>query len=197
VRLILDSYHHALATHGLPPRTDDEWLAGVGTPLTAQFAPWQHDETTYHALIATYREYNLAHHDRMVTIYPGVLDAIREVKARGVKTGLVTSKNQQGALRGLRLVGLHGLIDVMVCADDVEHPKPHPEPVERAVRLLGADPGKAVYIGDSIHDMRSGRAAGVKTAAVLWGPFGREHLAHAEPDYWLDRPEHIPDLLSR
>jgi pyrophosphatase PpaX len=35
VRLILDSYHHTLATHGLPPRTDEEWLAGVGTPLTA------------------------------------------------------------------------------------------------------------------------------------------------------------------
>jgi pyrophosphatase PpaX len=197
VRLILDSYHHTLAAHGLPARTDEEWLQGVGTPLRSQFADWQHDPERLEALIATYREYNLAHHDRMVTIYPGVLDAIREVKARGVKTGLVTSKNQQGALRGLRLVGLHGLIDVMVCADDVEHPKPHPEPVERAVRLLGADPGKAVYIGDSIHDMRSGRAAGVKTAAVLWGPFGREHLAHAEPDYWLDRPEHIPDLLSR
>jgi pyrophosphatase PpaX len=197
VRLILDSYHHTLAAHGLPARTDEEWLQGVGTPLRSQFADWQHDPERLEALIATYREYNLAHHDRMVTIYPGVLDAIREVKARGVKTGLVTSKNQQGALRGLRLVGLHGLIDVMVCADDVEHPKPHPEPVERAVRLLGTDPGKAVYIGDSIHDMRSGRAAGVKTAAVLWGPFGREHLAHAEPDYWLDRPEHIPDLLSR
>ena len=34
VRLILDSYHHTLATHGLPPRTDEEWLEGVGTPLT-------------------------------------------------------------------------------------------------------------------------------------------------------------------
>jgi pyrophosphatase PpaX len=197
VRLILDSYHHTLAAHGLPPRSDEEWLRGVGTPLRSQVADWQHDPERLEALIATYREYNLAHHDRMVTIYPGVLEAIQEVRARGAQTGLVTSKNQAGAIRGLRLVGLHGMIDVMVCADDVENPKPHPEPVERAVRLLAADPERTVYVGDSIHDMRSGKAAGVKTAAVLWGPFGREHLAHGEPDYWLDHPQEIVDLLGR
>ena len=196
VRLILDSYHHTLAEHGIPARSDEAWLRGIGTPLRAQFAEWQDDPERLEALIATYREYNLANHDRMVTIYPGVLDAIREVKARGAGTGLVTSKNQQGAIRGLKLVGLDQLIDVMVCADDVENPKPHPEPVERAVRLLGADPGTTVYIGDSIHDMRSGRAAGVRTAAVLWGPFGRDHLEQAEPDYWLRRPEDIVGLVG-
>ncbi|HEX2451604.1 MAG TPA: HAD-IA family hydrolase [Gemmatimonadales bacterium] len=196
VRLILDSYHHTLAAHGLPARPDDEWLRGIGTPLWVQFAEWKDDPERLEALIATYREYNLANHDRMVTIYPGVLESMREVKARGVQTGLVTSKNQQGAIRGLKLVGLHDLIDVMVCADDVENPKPHPEPVERAVRLLQADPASTVYIGDSIHDMRSGRAAGVRTAAVLWGPFGQEHLELAEPDYWLRRPEDIVDLVG-
>ena len=40
VRLILDSYHHTLATHGLPPRSDEDWLRGVGTPLRVQFADW-------------------------------------------------------------------------------------------------------------------------------------------------------------
>ena len=79
---------------------------------------------------------------------------------------------------------------------DVENPKPHPEPVTQAVRLLDADPATTVYIGDSIHDMRSGRAAGVRTAAVLWGPFGREHLEEAEPDYWLRTPGEILGLVS-
>ena len=193
VRLILDSYHHTLAAHGLPPRTDDEWLAGVGTPLTAQFAAWGHDPDTLQALIATYREYNLKHHDRMVTVYPGVVDVVRTLKEEGVATGLVTSKNRTGAVRGLTLVRLEALMDVLVCADEVENPKPHPEPVEKAVRLLDADLGATVYVGDSIHDMHSGRAAGVRTAAVLWGPFGRSHLEGAQPDYWLERPE---DLLT-
>ena len=39
VRLILDSYHHTMAAHGLPERTDDEWLAGLGTPLRVSPGP--------------------------------------------------------------------------------------------------------------------------------------------------------------
>jgi pyrophosphatase PpaX len=195
VRLILDSYHHTLATHGLPPRTDEEWLEGVGTPLSAQFAAWQETDGMLDALIATYREYNLKHHDRMVTAYPGVVDVVRVLKEDGIATGLVTSKNRSGALRGLTLARLESLMDVLVCADEVENPKPHPEPVEKAVRLLGSDPATTVYVGDSIHDMRSGRAAGVRTAAVLWGPFGRSHLEGAQPDYWLEKPAELLTLV--
>ena len=196
VRLILDSYHHTFATHGLPPRTDEEWLAGVGTPLAAQLAPWRDDEAVFQALVATYREYNLAHHDRMVKVYPGVVEMVGQLKAAGLRTGLVTSKNRPGALRGLHLAGLETLMDVVVAADDVTNAKPHPEPVERAVALLGAEPATTVYVGDSIHDMHAGRAAGVSTAAVLWGPFGRAHLEGASPDYWLSRPEELGVLAG-
>ena len=122
---------------------------------------------------------------------------MREIKAAGIQTGLVTSKNRMGALRGLKLVGLEALMDVLVCADEVTNPKPHPEPVEKAVALLGADPASTVYVGDSIHDMHSGRAAGVKTAAALWGPFGRDDLESASPDYWLEVPGDLVALLVR
>jgi pyrophosphatase PpaX len=195
IRLILDSYHHTLSQHNLPARSDEDWLSGVGTPLSAQFSDWRGSPDVLEAMIATYREYNLKHHDRMVTVYPGVLEAVREIKALGIQTGLVTSKNRQGALRGLTLVGLEALMDVLVCADEVTNPKPHPEPVEKAVALLGADPASTIYVGDSIHDMRSGRAAGVKTAAALWGPFGRNHLESASPDYWLETPGDLVSLI--
>jgi pyrophosphatase PpaX len=195
VRLILDSYHHTLAAHGIPPRSDEEWLRGVGTPLTAQFAEWK-DQGMLDALIATYREYNLAHHDRMVTVYAGVVAALNAVRRAGRPTGLVTSKNRTGALRGLAVAQLEPLMDVLVCADEVTNPKPHPEPVEKALSLLGAPASTAVYVGDSIHDMVAGRAAGVRTAAALWGPFGREHLEGATPDYWLESPADLVRLLD-
>ena len=196
IRLILDSYHHTLAAHGVPPRTDDDWLRGVGTPLSVQFAEWRDDLGKVEAMVATYRAYNLAHHDRMVTVYPGVVAAVEAIRAAGRRTGLVTSKNRQGALRGLTLVRLEAMMDVLVCADEVTNPKPDPEPVEKAVALLGADPATTVYVGDSIHDMVSGRAAGVRTAAALWGPFGREHLELASPDYWLETPADLVTLLD-
>jgi pyrophosphatase PpaX len=196
IQLILESYHHTLAAHGIPPRSDEEWLRGVGTPLTAQFGEWREDQERFQAMLATYRAYNLANHDRMVQIYPGIAEVVREIKARGHPTGLVTSKNRPGAVRGLKLVGLESYLDVLVCADDVTHPKPHPEPVEKAVAQLGADPMTTVFVGDSIHDMVAGRAAGVLTAAVLWGPFRRAHLEDARPDFWLETPAELLALVG-
>ena len=193
IRLILDSYHHTLATHRLPARSDDHWLAGLGTPLLVQFSDWSDDPVQLEAMVATYREYNLSHHDAMVSAYPDVVEMVRTIRRAGFRTGLVTSKNRPGALRGLRHVGLEDAMELVIGADEVENPKPHPEPIQLALRRLGETPQRTVYVGDSIHDMESGRAAGVRTGAVLWGPFDRDHLAGTAPDHWLEKPA---DLLA-
>jgi len=195
VRLILDSYHHTLDAHGLPPRSDDFWLRGLGTPLRAQFGEWGDDPDQIEAMVLTYREYNLRYHDERVAAYPGVVAMITAVLAGGARTGLVTSKNREGALRGLRVVGLENTMEVIIGADDVERHKPHPEPVLRALSALDVAPASALFIGDSVHDMESGRAAGIATGAVLWGPFSREELAPTEPDHWLESPGDLLALL--
>lgn len=196
IRLIIDSYHHTLATHGIAPRSDAEWLAGIGTPLWVQFGEWAHDAETMQAMVATYREYNLAHHDARITPYPGVIGMVEAVRARGVRMGVVTSKNNSGARRGLKLIGVEAAMDVVIGADDVQNPKPHPEPIHRAIEQLGVAAESTIYVGDSLHDMHAGRAAGVRTGAVLWGPFGREHLAPSAPDHWLERPEDLIAMLD-
>jgi len=195
VRLILDSYHHTLATHGIPARSDKYWLAGLGTPLRVQFREWSDDPEQLDAMVLTYREYNFRHHDDRVSAYPGVTDMMRQLRARGVRTALVTSKNREGAWRGLRVTGLDQAFDLVIGADDVTEPKPHPEPVHRALQGLGAAPAEAVFVGDSVHDIASGRSAGIRTAAVLWGPFSRVDLDPAGPDHWLEKPADLIPLL--
>lgn len=196
IRLIIDSYHHTFKTHGLPARTDDEWLAGIGTPLRVVFGEIAQQPEQMERLIATYRDYNMAHHDTQVIPYVGAPELIRRVKDLGYRTGLVTSKNRPGAIRGLKLAGIADHFDVLVCADDVINPKPHPEPVLKAIAQLGAVAGETLFIGDSVHDMRCGREAGVLTGAVLWGPFGRGDLETTNPDYWLESPEDLLTLLE-
>lgn len=196
VRLILDSYHHAMRALGLPPRADEEWLRGLGTPLRVQFAEYEDGTGRMERLIAAYREYNLAHHDAAITVYDGVVPVVRALGGAGRRLALVTSKNRAGAERGLRLAGLDALFGVIVGADDVAQPKPHPEPVLRALDQLGARAGEAIFVGDSVHDMHAGRAAGVATAAVLWGPFDRATLAPSAPDHWLAQPADLLALLE-
>ncbi len=195
IELILSSYRHTMEAHGFADVPDDEWLRGVGTPLRAQLGPWARDHGHLEALVATYRDYNLSHHDTMVRPFPRVSEAVRTIRERGLRTGVVTSKTREGTRRGLRLVGLEESIEIMICADDVTNAKPHPEPVTRALAALGADPMETIFVGDSIHDLHAGRGAGVLTGAVLWGPFSRQVLEPGAPDYWLDTPEQLERLL--
>lgn len=196
IDLIITSYHHTMSAHGLPPVSDADWMAGVGTPLRVQLSRYCRTPDDMDALIATYREFNLGNHDRMVKPYPGVSELVHAIRASGRKIGIVTSKAREGTKRGLRLVGLEDLFDVLICVDDVQNPKPHPEPVEKAVAALGADLATTIYVGDSIHDMHSGRAAGVKTGGVLWGPFRREELEPSAPDFWFHTPAEMRAALG-
>ncbi|MGH7583462.1 MAG: HAD-IA family hydrolase [Gemmatimonadales bacterium] len=193
VDLIVDSYLHTFEVHGVPAWTRDEILSGLGTPLRIAFGKIARDAAEIDAWIATYRAYNLAHHDAWVRAYPGTVEMVHQLKAAGRRLGLVTSKNRSGAERGLNLVGLAGTIEVIVGADDVANPKPHPEPVQRALEQLGASAATCVFVGDSRHDIHAGRSAGVATAGVTWGPFDRHHLEAALPDHYCDSPE---DLLA-
>jgi len=196
IALILASYRHTLAAHGFEQIADADWMRGVGTPLRVQLTPWARSPEHLAELALTYREHNLAHHDQMISIYPGVVELVRQIKARGLGTGVVTSKNREGTRRGLALFGLEDAFDVLVCADDVTQPKPHPEPVLTAMALLDADPATTLFVGDSIHDLHSGRAAGVLTGAVLWGPFSRAELEPAEPDYWFSDVAEMGKLVA-
>jgi len=194
IELILRSYRHTMRTHrGVEP-PDDVWMEGLGTPLWVQFRQWTEDETEIRAMVDTYRTYNLAHHDELVRPYDGVVAEVRRLRAGGKALGLVTSKMRGGALKGLRLAGIEDAFTVVVGSDDVTNPKPHPEPVLVALERLDRSPGEAVFIGDSRHDLECGRAAGVATAAVLWGPFDRAHLQDLEPDYWLEQPHDLVQL---
>ena len=191
IDLILRSYRHTIKTHrGLEP-PDAVWMKGLGTPLWVQFRDWTEDPAELEAMVATYRAYNLEHHDALARPYDGVAAQVKLLKGGGKRLGLVTSKLRSGALRGLQLAGLEDAFEVVVGADQVLHPKPHPEPVLTALEHLGAPAAETVFIGDSRHDIECGRAAGVKVAAVLWGPFDRSHLADLNPDFWLERPEQI------
>ena len=194
IDLILRSYRHTMKTHRGYEPPDDVWMEGLGTPLWVQFRRWTVDEAEIRSMVETYRAYNLAHHDELVRPYDGVAEQVRRLHSAGKKLALVTSKLRGGALRGLRVAGIEDAFDVVVGADDVTHPKPHPEPVQRALEQTGSAPSDAIFIGDSRHDIECGRAAGVKTAAVLWGPFDRDYLQVLDPDYWLEQPDDIASL---
>ncbi len=146
-------------------------------------------------MVADYRVFQHEHHDRLVTAYDGVGDVLAALKERGYVLGVVTSKAQRGARREVEQFGLANLLDVAIFLEDTARHKPEPEPLLEAARRRGFAPDRALYVGDSIHDIAAGRAAGMRTAGALWGPFDRADLETAGPDTLVEAPRDLLALL--
>ena len=197
IELIMLSFRHTMQTHLGEVPSEHDWRSGFGKPLRTQLARFARSTDEVSAMTLTYVAFNDRHHDAMVEPYPGMLDVLGTLRRPEIKLGIVTSKNRLSTLRGLEVCGLDDFFDVCITIDDVDDGKPHPAPVIAALEQLSAPHGDTVFIGDSPHDVAAGRAAGVSTAAALWGPFEREPLAEQSPDYWLTHPREITQLGAR
>ena len=199
VELILNSKAYAFESRGLAAPSDAEWLRWLGTPLRNTFRRYAPagDEAEVDRFIAAYREYQTANHDRLLRPYEGATEALTALRDTGHAIGIVTSKSVELSERGLAQVGLLDLVDTIVGADSTQRHKPDPEPVLVALERLGAAPGRAIFVGDSVHDMYAGNAAGVTTVAALWGPFTREQLAPSSPSVYVNHVGELPAFVAR
>lgn len=196
-RLILASYRHTMRKHlgHVPP--EETWKATIGQPLVVQMKMFADREDKVSAMIRTYVDHNLANHNDYVNPFPGVRPLVEAIRESGRVLGIVTSKKRRATHMGLAQCDLPAeWFTAIVTADDVERYKPEPEPVLEALDQLGISGAEALFVGDSTHDMRCGRAAGVLTAAVLWGPYTRAQLEPTEPDVWLEEPGDLLTVLG-
>ncbi len=175
-----------------PAPTDEEWVAGIGTPLAKQLAPFASSEAEVAELTKRYRTYQREQHDQLTSAFPGVLDTVAELSRRRHPMGIVTSKSNEMMDRGLAWTGLGVFMKTSIGMNSCKIHKPEAFPVLLALEELGYSPDEAVFVGDSPHDILSGNAAGVVSIAALWGPFTKAQLEPAKPDVYIDR---IEDLL--
>ncbi len=193
VELILMSYRHTMRTHLGEPMPDERWLATIGKPLPVQLGDFARTEAEREQMRETYVGFQRRVHDRMVRPFPGALEVLDELRRREVRVAVVTSKAKGVARRTMEVCGLWDRVDLVVAGDEVERGKPDPEPVLRALAELGLreEADEVVFVGDSPFDLRSGRAAGTRTAAVGWGPLDRAVLDAERPDYFLNALEEV------
>lgn len=196
IGLIVAAMHHAFDGFDGTVPADADWMAGIGTPLYKQLALYARSAEELDMLRERYRAYQVIHHDNVIREFPGTTAVLEDLHTRGLTMGVVTSKNNELARRGLELTGLAKFVPVVIGADSVTKHKPEPEPVLLALERLGVGPAEALMMGDSPHDISSGNAAGVRTIGALWGPFTREQIAVARPTYWLSDIRELPNLLA-
>jgi pyrophosphatase PpaX len=168
IELIVRSFQHATETHLGAPLTREEIIPTIGRSLTGELERIAPGSGA--ALLVTYRAFMFANHDAFVTVYPGIFDLLTALRARGLPTGIVTSKARISAAPSFARFLLDREMSAIVVEDDTARHKPHPDPLLHAARLLGLAPAACWYIGDSTHDMIAARAAGMTGIGAAWGP---------------------------
>lgn len=191
--LIISSFLHTLE-HFCPEKgyAREHIIAQMGLPLRDMLACF-HDTKQVEEMVQVYRQHNLGTHDEMVRAFEHVPEVIDELKQRNIMMGIVTTKQRNTVEMGLKLCGLDRYMQAVVTIQDVENPKPHPEPVLKAMSLLEAEKESTLMVGDSRYDIEAGQRAGIDSAGVSWSMKGEEYLRSFSPTYML---KDMRDLLG-
>src|SRR5262249_49134054 len=128
-----------------------------------------------------------------------IAGARRILKNIGTKhhLGLVTSGDRDRVHRQLKDFELWHTFVARVCGGDTDERKPHPAPLNLALRRMRLRAEDTVYVGDSSEDLQMARSAGVRAAIAVLGPFPTEkRLRAAKPDALLQSIEELPEALK-
>ncbi|MBD7908932.1 pyrophosphatase PpaX [Sporosarcina gallistercoris] len=189
--LIMQSFERLLGNHYPGQYTRKEILPFLGPTLAETFNKMDPSKTE--VMIQEYREWNMANHDRLVAEFDGVTEVLTQLANNGIRMAIVSTKRNDMVRKGLDLIGITQLFEVIIGLDDVQRPKPDPEPLLLAIDRLDASKEEVLMVGDNFHDIEGGKNAGVRTAAVAWSAKGPEFLSTFNPDYMLT---HISDLYE-
>jgi phosphoglycolate phosphatase len=134
--------------------------------------------------------------DQHTTLYPGAMDAVARLKARGIAVGICTNKPEGLAETLLTRLGVRAEFAALVGADTLPLRKPDPAPFFEAVARAGGARGQSCLIGDTVTDRETARAAGRPCALVTFGPLGQA-VADLAPEALIDHYDALDGVIDR
>ena len=195
--VILRSWQHTFQT--IENRQEDEAkiIETFGEPLEVTMRKFFPDMPVDEA-VEIYRSYHRDNFGDLITVFPGMKELLAEVKRRGYKTGLVTSRLLHTTKQGLEKYELEEYFDVVVTADDTKKHKPDPEPINIALAKLHSAPETSIMLGDTMFDLLCAKNAGAASVLVSWSLAlqAGDDFGEAAPDHIIEKAEDLLELLQ-
>jgi HAD superfamily hydrolase (TIGR01549 family) len=182
-----------LATEqGLRPLSREEVLVTIGEPIAVAWERlWGHYDPRW---VETYRERYRQEEISRVRPFPSARPVLEALKERGFRLGVVSNRgNAKLAVEG---AGLAWAFEIVFGLEDVDRPKPAPDPLLKAMDSLGVDGEGVLYVGDTDIDMATAVAASVKGVGMTTGNFDRPGLVEAGAWTVLDDLAELCPLLG-
>ena len=193
--LIVSSLQRTISALHLPSRTDDECKSIIGLPLKECFTTLLGvDDAKAERCAEVYRRvFDEDNHPGVVTLFPRVLETLAALHERRLQLAICSSRARPTLDGFVRTFQLEDYFSMIIGANDVQHHKPNPEPVQIIMKQLEVNPEEALVVGDASYDILMGRAAGCRTCGVTYGNQSAADLRGAGADYLVDD---FADLLQ-
>lgn len=171
---------------------DEELIAKVGQPLLDQMETLADTPDQCEPLLEVYRAHNEQDIFEQSKPFEGILQMLDSLQAAGAQLGVVTSKRRELACQSLAYYELDKKFVCVIGSEDSEKHKPNPEPLLKAVEILGVKKSECFYVGDSPYDIQAANSAKIPNCAVTWGKFfSREELKKQSPTKIIDSPNEL------
>ncbi|HUM55744.1 MAG TPA: HAD-IA family hydrolase [Bacillota bacterium] len=195
--IIIDSWQHTFRTIEGRERPVEEIIGTFGEPLGETMARLLPGHETQVAL-DIYRSYHRDSFKERITIFPGMMEVLSEIKKRGYKTGLVTSRLAVTTAQGLSKYDLWQYFDAVVTMEDCKKHKPDPEPLEITLKKLCSKPEKSIMLGDTMHDITCAKNAGVESVLVGWAiAVKKDEIKSGNgPDHIIEKADDLLEILE-
>lgn len=181
VRDLQEAVNTVLAEEGLRAIDEDETksMVGDGAAVLVKRAIMAvgGDPSRSSILVNRFLEVYEANASCYTEAYPGVRDALEDLKKLGLPLAVVTNKPYRATIKIVENLGIQAFFRTIIGGDTLPERKPHPAPILLALKRLGVNPETALMVGDNYHDVQAARAAGVSAFAVT---YGYSHKPHAE-----------------
>ncbi|MCZ2290950.1 MAG: HAD-IA family hydrolase [Burkholderiales bacterium] len=130
------------------------------------------------------------------SLRPGAAAVLERLGAAGTRCALVSNCGRQAVSGLLGRFGIEHWLGQTVCREDVRFLKPDPEGIRRVLEAIGTELQQALFVGDSLTDVRAARAAGVRVAIIRGGECDEADFAALPPDHWISRLEEVEALIA-
>ncbi|MEJ6002241.1 phosphoglycolate phosphatase [Paucibacter soli] len=188
---IAEGVNRALQEHGLArrPLAEITLLIGAGTRelmlrLLARIfheRPDLSERVQVDAVLASLDRHYALTSGSSAMVYAGAREALRRLRAAGVKTACVSNKELRHARALLRATRLEDEFDLLIGGDSLAHKKPHASVLRHVAQRLGVSTARSAHVGDSQIDVEAARNAGLAAWAVPYGYNGGMPIAQAGP----------------
>ena len=144
-------------------------------------------------IIQEFKDESFRFYESDTLLFPHAKEAIKELRAMGVKIAILTNKHRDRTIATLRMLGIEALIDFIVGYDDVKRPKPDPEGMRVIMNHFSSAPERILFVGDTIYDYEVAIRSGVHSALAAWSL--RRFPPEVTPTVWLTGFDKLTEVV--